>query len=104
MRVLKLNEPTVNQVLAGFQNTSMLAIPVKPAPTLKMKMKNPTAQVLSHNSNMLIAGLLAIIFNCFETVTGLTSDNGIEGVQNGPSQEVTLWHINYFELKAIDTL
>lgn len=82
----------------------MLVIPVKPAPTLKMKMKNPTARALIHDSNILITGLLAMIFNCFGTVTGLTSDNGIEGVQNRPSQNVTLWYMNYFELKAIDTL
>lgn len=28
----------------------------------------------------------------------------IEGVQNRPPQDVVLWHVNYCELKAVNTL
>lgn len=27
-----------------------------------------------------------------------------EGVQNRPLEDVSLWHVNYFELKAFETL
>lgn len=82
MTISKLSKPTINHVLAGFGDADMLAIPMKPSPTLKTKMKNPTAWVLVHISNMLTTGLLATILDCLGTVT---SDNGIEGIQNHPT-------------------
>lgn len=28
----------------------------------------------------------------------------VEGVQNGPSQNVSLWYVGYFEVKTVETL
>lgn len=84
MTISKLSQPTINHLRAGFRDADMLAFPVKPSPILTRKTKNPTAWVLVHMSNMLITGLSATILDCLGTVTGLTSDNGPEGVQNNP--------------------
>lgn len=32
------------------------------------------------------------------------SEEGTEGAQNRPRQDVPHWHVDYFEVKAIETL
>ena len=48
--------------------------------------------------------MIAVCESSFILVTVLNSLISLEGVQNRPPQDVRLWHVNYFELKAIETL
>lgn len=82
------------------QDAATPAIPVKPSLTLKTKRKNPIAWALGHISNMLITGFLATVLSSFETVTGLTSDDGVHDHSMTPPanwQTVLLWNVVFIE-------